>query len=177
MGLFGSREKIRDAPTEDVVIPEYVARAIPDVGKHFLFWLGEVGVDGPLLDEVAAHVDALRGENGWINLDKAGQFGWRKYKNGPLTILSGMTAHNGMSMAILAGDDLRGADKRMVTESVKKVLHTQGHAAAVAWVIAARPEGGPFCEFFAELLLKGWNQHLQTVTGKDVNKAFRKWRR
>ena len=177
MRLFGSREEIRDVPTEDVVIPEYVARAIPDVGEYFLLWLGEVGVDGSLLDEVAAHVNALRGENGWISLDKAGQFGWRKYKNGPLTILSGMTAQDSMVMAILAGDDLRGAEKRTFKENVKQVLRTQGHVAAVSWVIAARPEGEFSCEYFAEGFLNNWNGYLQTETNKDVNKAFRKWRR
>lgn len=180
MGLFGSREEIREVPTEDVIIPEYVASVIPDVGEYFLSWLGEAGVDGPTLAEVAAHVNALRGENEWISLNEAGRFGINKWENGPLTFLTHMTAFDiGAVVPGWASDGLRGADKRAVKANVERVLRTQGHAAAAAWALAARPDARLRLdiEFLAGYLPKQWGESVQYVRNKDVTKAFKKWRR
>ena len=184
MGLFGSREeeedvaqKIQATGTDDVVIPEFVARAIPDCGEYFLRWLGVVG---PALDEVTAHVDALRGENGWLGLDKALQFGFGDYKQGPLTFLSMMIGQD-WSGAVWASHGLRGANKRAVEENFEKVLRGQGHAAAAAWAISARAgdrDGLAFVlEPFAGSLLNGWEKQLELYYPRHVRKAFKKWRR
>lgn len=184
MGLFGSREEneavareIQAVSTDDVVIPEFVASAIPDCGDYFLWWLG---VDGPALDEVAAHVNALRGENGWIKLDETRRFGFGDYKQGPLTFLSLMTAQD-RSGSVWASHELRGADKRAVEENFEKVLQGQGHAAAAAWAIAARAGDrnglASVLEPFAGSLLNKWEKQLELYYPRHIRKAFKKWRR
>ena len=79
MGFFGSREEsetvaqeLQTIGSEDLVIPGFVARVIPDCGEYFLWWLG---VGGLALDEVTAHVDELRGGKGAQRIGK--QYEWR----------------------------------------------------------------------------------------------------
>lgn len=184
MGLCGSHKEDEDVAkeiqtlgTDDIVIPEFVARVIPDCGEYFLRWLG---VGGPALDEVAAHVNALRGEHGWIGLDETRRFGFGDYKQGPLTFLSMMTGQD-VSSSVWASHGLRGADKRAVEGNFERVLRGKGHAAAAAWAIAARPGSdhnlGLVLEGFAGSLLSSWEKQLDLYYPRHVRKAFKKWRR
>lgn len=182
MGLFGSREEIQEVPTGAVVIHENIASVIPDIGGYFLSWLEGPGAEGPLLDEVAAYVNALRDENGWISLDRAGQYIGNSYRgNGPLTFLTRMVMYDSyVTGELWASTGLRGASKRAFKENIERVLREQGHAAAATWAIAARPEAGSLDldpEFLANQLLSSWGQSVEHVRNIDVIRAFKKWRR
>lgn len=166
---------------ERIAIPENVACAVPDVGEYLLSWLG---VDGPLLDEVAAEVNALRSENGWISLKEARRFPivWKfvlsiTWENGPLTFLYVMTRGDDIQMPVWAGYGLNGEDRHTVEKNVTKVLNTQGHAAAAAWALAARPEARLDLEFLANRLENGWYEGLNDYNDRDIRKSFKKWRR
>lgn len=73
MGLFGSNEELFTAEPGMTDIPDRVASSVPDVGHHFLNWLGTPGAE-----RLLPHVEGLRGENGWIPLRKAQWFGINK---------------------------------------------------------------------------------------------------
>ncbi|WP_073946257.1 hypothetical protein [Streptomyces kebangsaanensis] len=170
MGLFRSRESLNLEEPGRVEIADHVRTHVPDVGEHFLDFIG-VG-----RDQLEPHVDALRTENGWVPIGALHQYGFRKLNNGPLTFLNEMVVRDQVTMSVWASFGLRGSDKRAVESTVARILEEQGHAAAATWAIVARPQARLNLELLGESLTSGWNESVSTIRNGDLIKAFKKWK-
>lgn len=170
MGLFGSRESLNLQEPGRVEIADHVRTHVPDVGEHFLDFIG-VG-----RDQLEPHVDALRAENGWVPIGALRQYGVMKLNSGPLTFLNMMVAYDRVTMSVWASFGLRGSDKRAVESTVTGVLEEQGHAAAATWAIVARPQARLDLEFLGESLTSRWDESVSTIRNGDLIKAFKKWK-
>ncbi|MCH0571588.1 hypothetical protein I3F60_20360 [Streptomyces sp. MUM 136J] len=144
MGLFGSRESLNLEEPGHVEIADHVRTRVPDVGEHFLDFIG-VG-----RDQLTPHIDALRTGNGWVPTGALRPYGFKKLNNGPLTFLNMMVSYDHITMSVWASFGLRGGDKRTVESTVTRVMEEQGHAAAATWALVARPNTRLDLEFLGE---------------------------
>lgn len=79
-------------------------------------------------------------------------------------------------MSVWASYGLRGADKRMIENTVREVLTVEGHAAAATWALHTRPTAHLDLDFLATSLVRGWDEGVNYVRTGDVIKAFKRWR-
>ncbi len=178
MGLFSRGESIARISTEPpVASDERIRAALPDLGDHFLRWAATSQAEHDLM---RAHIDALRGPDGFLPLDKVKPLfkRGRRYTHGPLSFLALMQVGDFILVEVWATYGLRASrsDKEFLKAGVRSVLDSSGHAAAATWVLASRPDADLMdVGFLGSQLLSGWQERVSHVTRRDYVKAWKQW--
>jgi hypothetical protein len=134
------------------------------------------GLDERAVQQATTAVEGLRGPNGWLPLDALSGIGIMDFKSDPLTFLKSMMTADYSVVSAWASYEVRGKDQRQIQATVEFLLRTQGHAAAAAWALTARPTARLDIDFLGQQLHEGWRSGVSYVRNKDFVKAFTKWR-